>query len=48
MAAASGLLGWPLARLGARHIVTRGVTLAVGVCSALLGVVWGSAALRAF
>jgi high-affinity nickel-transport protein len=48
MAAASGLLGWPLARLGARHIVTRGVTLAVGVCSAMLGVVWGSAALRAF
>jgi len=36
MAAASGLLGWPLARLGTRHIVTRTLTLAVGVGSATI------------
>ena len=48
MAVASGLLGWPLARLGARHVVTRGVTLAVGVSSAMLGLVWGGSALGAF
>jgi len=47
MAAASGLLGWPLARLGTRHIVTRSVTLAVGIGSALLGLVWGGSALGA-
>ncbi len=48
MAVASGLLGWPLARLGARHVVTRGVTLAVGVSSAMLGLAWGGSALGAF
>lgn len=48
MAVASGLFGWPLARLGARHVVTRGVTLAVGVSSAMLGLVWGGSALGAF
>ncbi len=47
MAVASGLLGWPLARLGARHAVTRGLTFAVGVISATVGLYWGGAALGA-
>jgi len=41
MAALSGLLGWPLARIGAHHAVTRGVALAVGTLSATLGLFWG-------
>jgi High-affinity nickel-transport protein len=41
MAALSGLLGWPLARLGAHHAVARGVSLAVGCTSTLLGLAWG-------
>lgn len=41
MAALSGLLGWPLARLGQHHAVARGVSMAVGCMSTLLGVVWG-------
>jgi hypothetical protein len=41
MAAMSGLLGWPLARLGSHHAVARSITLAVGCLSTALGVVWG-------
>jgi len=41
MAALSGLLGWPLARLGAHHAVARAVSLVVGVTSVGLGVMWG-------
>ncbi len=41
MAALSGLLGWPLARLGAHEHVTRGVSFVVGCMSMGLGVVWG-------
>lgn len=41
MAALSGVLGWPLARLGTHHAVSRGFALAVGAVSAGLGVVWG-------
>jgi hypothetical protein len=41
MAALSGLLGWPLARLGANRMVARGVSLAVGCVSTALGVWWG-------
>ena len=41
MAALSGLLGWPLARLGAHQSVGRGVSLAVGCTATILGVVWG-------
>jgi len=41
MAALSGLLGWPLARIGAHHAVTRGLTFAVGTLSATLGFFWG-------
>jgi hypothetical protein len=41
MAALSGLLGWPLARLGAHENVARGVSLVVGCMSTTLGIVWG-------
>jgi hypothetical protein len=40
MAALSGLLGWPLARLGAHHGVARAVSLVVGCTSVTLGVIW--------
>jgi hypothetical protein len=42
MAALSGLLGWPIARVGSNHIVARGVSLAVGTMSTLLGIAWGT------
>jgi hypothetical protein len=41
MAALSGLLGWPLARMGARQSVGRAVSLVVGCVSTALGLVWG-------
>jgi hypothetical protein len=41
MAALSGLLGWPLARLGAHEGVARSLSLLVGSMSITLGVVWG-------
>jgi len=41
MAALSGLLGWPLARLGTHHVVARGISLLVGCASTALGLVWG-------
>lgn len=41
MAALSGLLGWPLARLGAHHVVSRSVSFAVGAMSVVLGIFWG-------
>lgn len=41
MAALSGLLGWPLARVGTHHAVGRSVSLAVGCLSTAIGVVWG-------
>ena len=41
MAALSGLLGWPLARLGAHENVTRGISFVVGCMSMALGVLWG-------
>lgn len=41
MAVLSGVLGWPLARFGAHHMVARVVTLAVGCASTLMGVAWG-------
>jgi nitrile hydratase accessory protein len=40
MAVLSGLLGWPLARMGAHHIVTRSFSLAVGGFSIALGLFW--------
>ena len=41
MAALSGLLGWPLARVGRHHALARGVSMAVGCISTGLGLVWG-------
>jgi len=41
MAALSGLLGWPLARVGSHRTLARGVSLAVGCVSTALGLVWG-------
>jgi hypothetical protein len=40
MAALSGLLGWPLARLGAHRDLGRGLSLIVGLVSMTLGVLW--------
>jgi len=41
MAALSGLLGWPLARLGANQRLVRAMSLAVGCVSIALGLFWG-------
>ena len=41
MAMLSGLLGWPLARLGSHRGVLRAVSLAVGLVSTVLGIAWG-------
>ena len=41
MAALSGVLGWPLARLGAHHRVSRAISLVVGVVSIAIGIWWG-------
>ena len=41
MAMLSGLLGWPLARLGANQRLARGVSLVVGCMSIALGIAWG-------
>jgi high-affinity nickel-transport protein len=41
MAALSGMLGWPLARLGSHHAVARSITLLVGFTSTVLGLAWG-------
>ena len=37
MAALSGLMGWPIARLGAHHVCVRTLSLAVGCVSTALG-----------
>ena len=42
MAALSGLLGWPLARVGTNHRTFRAVSIAVGCVSTALGVAWGA------
>lgn len=41
MAALSGLLGWPLARLGGHVRTLRAVSMVVGCWSMALGVAWG-------
>jgi nitrile hydratase accessory protein len=41
MAALSGLLGWPIARMGAHHVCVRTASVAVGVVSTALGLFWG-------
>jgi hypothetical protein len=41
MAVLSGVLGWPLARLGANQTLARAISLVVGCVSTALGVWWG-------
>jgi nitrile hydratase accessory protein len=41
MVVLSGLLGWPIARLGAHHMCVRTLSLAVGGVSTALGMFWG-------
>jgi hypothetical protein len=41
MAALSGLLGWPLARIGGQTRTLRTISLVVGCASMALGVFWG-------
>ena len=41
MAMLSGLLGWPLARVGGRGGTARGLSVAVGGVSTALGLLWG-------
>jgi hypothetical protein len=41
MAVLSGLLGWPLAKLGANRTLTRALAIAVGCVSIALGIFWG-------
>jgi hypothetical protein len=41
MAVLSGLMGWPLARVGSHHAVARAVSLVVGCVSTVLGLSWG-------
>ena len=41
MAALSGLLGWPLARMGRHRGLARAMSLLVGFVSMALGVAWG-------
>jgi nitrile hydratase accessory protein len=41
MAALSGLLGWPIARVGTHGAVARSLSLSVGCVSIVLGVYWG-------
>jgi len=42
MAVLSGLLGWPLARVGGDGRTMRILSLAVGTVSTALGVIWGA------
>lgn len=44
MAALSGVLGWPLARLGNHALVGKTFSAAVGAVSTAIGVAWGVAA----
>ena len=41
MVVLSGLLGWPIARLGAHHVCVRTFSLAAGCLSTALGLFWG-------
>ena len=41
MALLSGLLGWPLARIGANRTIARALSVAVGCLSIGLGLFWG-------
>jgi nitrile hydratase accessory protein len=41
MVVLSGLLGWPIARMGAHHVCARTFSLAAGSASIALGLFWG-------
>jgi hypothetical protein len=41
MAALSGLLGWPIARVGTHGAIARSISLTVGSISIVLGLFWG-------
>jgi high-affinity nickel-transport protein len=41
MVVLSGLMGWPMARLGSHHVCVRILSLAVGCVSTALGLFWG-------
>jgi high-affinity nickel-transport protein len=41
MAALSGVLGWPLARVGRHHVLARALSLIVGCVTTVLGLAWG-------
>ena len=41
MVVLSGLMGWPIARLGAHHVCVRTLSLIVGCVSTALGLFWG-------
>ena len=41
MAALSGLMGWPIARVGTHGAVARSISLVVGCISIVLGLYWG-------
>ena len=41
MVVLSGLIGWPIARLGAHHLCARTLSLTVGCVSTALGLFWG-------
>ncbi|MGE3510855.1 MAG: hypothetical protein AB7N65_18445 [Vicinamibacterales bacterium] len=41
MAALSGLMGWPIARLGVHGATARAMSLTVGCVSIVLGLFWG-------
>jgi len=41
MALLSGLLGWPLAKIGSNHTISRGLSVVVGCVSIGLGLFWG-------
>ena len=41
MATLSGLLGWPLARVGANQRLARSISFVVGCMSTGLGIAWG-------
>ena len=44
MAALTGVMGWPLARLGHHALIGRTISLAVGAVSTVIGLAWGIAA----
>ena len=46
MAALSGILGWPLARLGTNPALARALSVTVGIVSTGLGIAWGFGTIR--